>query len=110
MRLPIDTSGLTFLCAGAAEPVVDFETKQPKIDETGVPLFAVQLVALAEGGAEVISVKIVGEPKGVSSGQSVKVADLVATPWAMGDRSGVSYRARSLEPIGASSSSSSRSA
>ena len=27
MRLPIDTSAISFLCALAPEPVVDFETK-----------------------------------------------------------------------------------
>ena len=32
MKLPIDTTGMTFLCAMDPEPVRDFETKRPKAD------------------------------------------------------------------------------
>ena len=60
MKLPIDTSVMTFLAAGPPEPVVDFESKAAKLDEHGAPLFAVQLVVLADGGAEVIGVKVAG--------------------------------------------------
>jgi hypothetical protein len=49
-----------FRCHRAQEPVVDFETKRPRADENGEPLFAVQLVALAEGTAEIIAVKVAG--------------------------------------------------
>ena len=38
MRLPIDTSAISFLCALLPEPVVDFETRRPKADENGEPL------------------------------------------------------------------------
>lgn len=98
MRLPIDTSSLTFLCAVGPEPVVDFDTKRPKVED-GVPLFAVQLVALGDGGAEVVTVKVAGEPpKGVAQGATVRVDGLVASPWSMGDRSGVAFRAERIEP------------
>jgi hypothetical protein len=60
MRLPVDVSAISFLCAMAPEPVVDFETKRPRADENGEPLFAVQLVPLAEGSAEIIAVKVAG--------------------------------------------------
>ena len=100
MRLPIDTSSLTFLCAVGPEPVVDFDTKKPKADEAGVPLFAVQLVALGDGGAEVVTVKVAGEPpKGVAQGATVRVDGLVASPWSMGERSGVAFRAERIEPV-----------
>lgn len=39
-----------------------------------------------------------GESKGLSVGGAVKVSGLVATTWAMGDRSGVSFRAAKVEP------------
>ena len=39
MKLPIDTSAIAFLCAMAPEPVVDFETKRPRADENGEPLY-----------------------------------------------------------------------
>lgn len=98
MKLPIDTTGMTFLAAGTPEPVVDFETKAPRVDENGATLYSVQVVALNDGGAEVISVKLAGQPKGVSQGSAVKITGLVATPWSMGDRSGVAYRAEQIEP------------
>ncbi len=98
MKLPIDTTGMTFLAAGPPEPVLDFESKTPKLDENGAPLHSVQVVALNDGGAEVIAVKVAGQPKGVSQGAMVKIAGLVATPWTMGDRSGVAFRAEQVEP------------
>ena len=106
MKLPIDTTGMTFLAAGPAEQVLDFESKAPKADQNGEPLYSLQLVVLADGGAEVISVKVPGEPKRIAEGTSVKVAGLVATPWTMGDRNGVAYRAAQIEPAQASRSSS----
>jgi hypothetical protein len=99
MRLPIDTTNLGFICAGEPEAVVDYDTRRPKTDETGIPLYAVPLVAMADGTAEVISVKVAGEPKGVGQGNPVRLAGLVALPWAMGDRSGVAYRAARIEPV-----------
>ncbi len=106
MKLPIDTTGVTFLCALAPEPVMDFETKRQKGDLNGEPLFSVQLVLLADGGAEVISVKIVGSPAaGLISGMPVAVVGLVATPWSMGDRSGVSFKASSIQPLTAAAGS-----
>jgi hypothetical protein len=39
MKLPVDTSTIAFLCAVEAEPVVDFETKRPRADENGEPLY-----------------------------------------------------------------------
>jgi hypothetical protein len=79
--------------------VVDFETKRPRADENGEPLFAVQLVALAEGTAEIIAVKVAGTAPAVRQGQPVKVLGLVAQPWTMGDRAGVAFRAQRVEAI-----------
>ena len=95
MRLPIDTAGMTFMCATAPEAVLDYETKQPKTDENGELLYSLQVVALAEGGAEVVSVKVPGEPR-VEPGQPLELGGLVATPWTMGDRNGVAFRAASI--------------
>ena len=94
MRLPIDTSQLTFMCAAPARPVTDFETKQHKADSNGELLYNLQVVALDEWGAEVIQLKVAGDPK-VGQGAMLKLHGLVATPWSMGERSGVSFRRRS---------------
>lgn len=100
MRLPIDTSQLTFMCAAPARPVTDFDTKQHKADlVTGELLYRVQTVALDSEGAEVIQLTVAGDPK-VGQGAMLRLEGLVALPWSMGDRSGVSFRANRVEPIG----------
>ncbi len=43
MRLPIDTGTVKFAAAAPAEPVLDYETRAPKLDENGTPLYAVPL-------------------------------------------------------------------
>jgi hypothetical protein len=70
MKLPIDTNAITFLTAGPREATLDFDTRTPGVSKSGEPIFAVQVVALSEGGAEVISIKVAGEPKGVGQGDS----------------------------------------
>lgn len=102
LRLPINTTELRFVATTTPEPVVDFTTRAPKADENGEPLYTVQLVALVnEGGGELISVKTPGAPKGVTPGVFVTVTDLVATPWSMGERSGLSFKAGRIDPIAA---------
>jgi hypothetical protein len=100
MRLPIDTSGMTFMGAMPPEAVTDFETKAPKTDANGELLYAVQVVALTGEGAEVIKVTVPGEPN-VSQGAVLRLDGLVASPWSMGERSGVSFRAARIEPVNA---------
>lgn len=97
MRLPIDTTGLLFLLVRDAEPVRDYETKAPKADADGVPLFSVEVVAMGHGEADVIRVKVAGQPENLTVNGPVTVSGLVAQPWQMdGGRSGVSFRADSI--------------
>jgi hypothetical protein len=99
MKLPVDTSAIAFLCALEPEPLLDFETKRPRADENGEPLFVVQLIALTEGAAEILAVKVPGIPSAaIRQGHPVKVTGLVAQPWTMADRSGVAFRAAKVEP------------
>jgi hypothetical protein len=100
MKLPIDTAGINFIAAGPPEAVADFETKAAKVDESGQPIYGLQVVVLSEGGAEVISVKVAGEPKGVSQGTALKLIGLTAQPWVMGDRSGVAFRTTRVDTAG----------
>jgi hypothetical protein len=58
VKLPIDTSAIAFLCAMAPEPVVDFETKRPRADENGEPLYVIQLLAMGEDSADLIPVNV----------------------------------------------------
>ena len=98
MKLPVDTSAIAFLCALEPQPLLDFETKQPRANENGEPLYVVQLIALGDGEAEILAVKVPGLPSGLRQGHSVKVSGLVAQPWSMNDRSGVAFRAARIEP------------
>ena len=99
MRLPLDTSQITFQAVGSPEPAVDFATKQPKTDENGAPLFNVQVVAISNGEAEIMQVRVSGEPAKFGPSTSLRITGLFASPWTMGDRSGISYRAEKVEPL-----------
>jgi hypothetical protein len=46
VKLPIDTSAIAFLCAMPPEPVIDFQTRKPKADDNGKPLYVIQLLAM----------------------------------------------------------------
>lgn len=98
MKLPIDTSAITFSVALPPEPARDWDTKEQQADQDGQPLYAVKLVALGEGSAQILPVKFAGRPDGLVQGIPVKVVGLVATPWEMHDRFGVSFRAQSITP------------
>jgi hypothetical protein len=96
MKLKIDTGAVSWMCTKSAEPRIDFETGHPKIDKgTGMPLYAVQLMALDSDGAEVLAVTVAGEPK-VTVSQQVTVINLVALPWNQNGRSGIAYRADAI--------------
>ena len=99
MRLPIETSNLTFIVVAPPQPVLDFDSKQPRVDANGQPVFTFGVVALGSDGADIINVKVSDEPKGLVLGGQVRVSGLVATTWAMGDRNGVSFRAERVEVL-----------
>ena len=103
MRLPIDANHMSFICGGEPTPVVDFETKRPKLDDTGTPLYQLNVLAVSGTEAEVLTVKVPGEPKGLSVGAALRVTGLVAQPYKMTDREGkerqgLTYRATSIDP------------
>jgi hypothetical protein len=69
-----------------------------KADENGEPLYLVQLIAMTDGAAEILAVKVPGLPSGLRQGHPVKVTGLLAQPWTMNDRAGVAFRAARIEP------------
>jgi hypothetical protein len=97
MRLEIKTERMQFMATRAPEPKTDQEGRQKRDPRTQEPLWQTELVALDADGAEVIRVATAFQPE-VTPGQYVQVGELVASPWSMGDRSGVAYRAASLAP------------
>jgi len=91
MRLPVDT---TTVKLAAAEPVLDYETRTPKLDENGVALFNVPLSAAGTGIKDSITVKVAGESeapvRGRTQGQQIKF-DRALTISETADVLGVSY-------------------
>ena len=98
MRLPVDTAAMTLVAMAAPEPVVDYATGKPKTDQGGEPLYLVQVAAMFADQGEVLAVKVTGEPSGITPGTPVEVVGLVASPWELGDRSGIAYRAAAIRP------------
>ena len=99
MRLPIDTTAVKFAAAGPAEPVLDFETRQAKTDENGVPLFSIPVFAAGSGIKDSITIKVAGEVKGLTEFTLVKIHNLVASTWEVGTNHGVSFRADRVEVV-----------
>ena len=58
--------------------------------------------AAGTGIKDSITVKVAGEPKGLSEFTMVKVTNLIATTWEVGANHGVSFRADRIEVIKAS--------
>ena len=77
MKLPIDTSVLTFMCSLPPKPVINGQTKLPKADADGQPLHSVELASFGPEGAQVLVVKFGGSPPaGVIPGASVSATKL----------------------------------
>lgn len=110
MRLLVDTSHVSFTVGREATPKTDQNGVQRTDRNTKEPLFAVQLVAVDEGGAEVINVTVPGSnPPQVAKGQPVSPMQLQAIPWAQNGRNGVAFRATSINPTATASGKSSSS-
>jgi len=73
---------------------------RPRPDKaTGELLWQLDVVVLGgEDGAEVCNVRVVGEPKGISTGQPLKIEGLAGMSWEMEGRHGISFRARVIAP------------
>ncbi len=101
MRFPIDVRSLSFIAGSDPAGVMDMEGRQRSDKATGELLWGLDLVALGgKDGAEVWHVRMAGEPKGISTGQPVKVQGLTAMTWEIDGRHGISFRVDGLEPAG----------
>ncbi|MFI9078696.1 hypothetical protein ACIGW8_19835 [Streptomyces sioyaensis] len=102
-QMPIDVGRLgTCLCVVPPEPRVNPETGEVRKDREGNTMYVVGVVVRQRDRrrADVIEISVPGEPRGVSEGMPVQVADLTATAWSIGDRSGISFRASGITPAG----------
>lgn len=100
MKIKADVENVTFICAEVPVAVIDPATGVQRADRNGEPVFSVRLALLTEGASEMLAVKISGQPKGLSMGDRVKVSGLIGSTWEIEGRSGVSFRAEKIEPVG----------
>ena len=101
MRFPIDVRELTFIAGSDPAGVTDMEGRQRSDKATGELLWGLDLVALGgKDGAEVWPVRMAGEPKGISTGQPLRVEGLMASTWEIDGRHGISFRVERLEAAG----------
>jgi hypothetical protein len=98
--IPMDDSRMApMLCVGAPTPkLVSNETGEIKRDKDGTPVFSVPVVVKDGYRVSVIEIAVPGEPAGITEGVRIKALGLVALPWSMGERSGISFRADALIP------------
>ncbi len=100
MNLTVDLKNTVTLCGGTPEPVSEFGSGEPKLDKaTGKPIYVVAVVWITETDTEVIKVRTPGAPQGLTMGAPVVLTNLVASPWTMAERSGVSFRADSVSAV-----------
>jgi len=100
MKLPIDTSVLTFMCSLPPKPVVNGQTKLPKTDADGQPLHSAELASFGPEDAQVLVVKFAcPAPVGVPPGATVKVSNLMVSDWDIDGRHGLSFRAGKVEAV-----------
>jgi hypothetical protein len=100
MNLPIDTQRVRFLVSRPPKPVTDWDSGQQAVNPQGLGYFHVELVVMADGsGAEVIRVRVPGEPQGLIQHSLVKVTRLRAKPWVNKEQgsAGVAYLADRIE-------------
>ena len=98
MKLPIDTSAMQFIAVMPPIMSTEYGTDTPKLDKNGQVMWTLQVAAMAEGSADILKVKHPGEPK-VEIGAPLRLHGLVASPYEMKDRSGVSFLVDRIEPV-----------
>jgi hypothetical protein len=100
MRFPIGDAQMQYVCGTAPQPVKDFQSGGQKASEDGEPLFSVGVLAMANGEAEMVSVKVAGQiPVGVVPGAALKVVGLVVMHWSIDGKSGMAFRRSRVEPL-----------
>ena len=97
--IPVDTSRITTLVGGAIEPALTPSGTQRQ-SRDGKPLFNVPVVALIEGdNPDTFTVRVPGPVVQIPQLTPVRLIGLVARPWQMEGRSGVSFSASAIQPV-----------
>lgn len=108
--IPVDVNGYEHLMFFKAEQAIDYESKDPAVDDNGDPVYILSFAVSAQGRwrleNEVIDVKV-SYPKSRNPmsdlyGKQVKFEGLVATPSLGGQTNKylrVNYQADSVAPV-----------
>lgn len=97
--IPVDTRSITTLVGGAIQPAVGPDGAQRR-DKSGRPLFQVPVVVVSESAsADTFTVRLPGPVVQVQPLTPVTFVGLVARPWTMEGRSGVSFSAEAMQPV-----------
>jgi hypothetical protein len=95
--IPIDTSRLTIVIGGDVKPATN-QDGTPRTTREGKPLVNVPVIVMADGGTETMTVRLPGPVPSLPVLTKVAFVGLVAKPWALDGRSGVSFQADGIQP------------
>lgn len=107
MKLRLDTSKFKFMVgADESQAKTDQSGNQRHDRATNAPLWVTDVIAMdqvpnAQGKKETHTIKVTtaGEKPKVSPMEAVSLVELEAMHWSMDKNSGVSYRAKAIEPL-----------
>ena len=103
--IPVDCAVLTTLVGGEIQPATTPDGSQRR-NAAGQPLFSVPVVAVVQGGEPSTFVaRVPGPVPQIPALTPIRLIGLVARPWSMDGRSGVSFSAESVQPASASARS-----
>jgi hypothetical protein len=103
MRHLVDIRKVAFTATMNPTEKLDQNGKQ-KINRDGALMWATQVMALDDTGAEVLTITVAGVKPNVTVGQMVIPVELEAIPWSNNGKHGIAYRAVELRPATASAS------
>lgn len=102
MKLYLDMAGKRMIITKRPEPKnINYSNIGQRIDkETELPMWVTQAVVLDEDGGTIVHITTVGEePPDVEVDDEVNAPRLEALPWSNNGRSGVAYRATTIDVV-----------
>ncbi|MFI5959316.1 hypothetical protein [Cryptosporangium sp. NPDC051539] len=99
-EISVNLTGAIVLSAGVAQPRTDRKSGEQLIDrETGAPLYRVQMLVIQAAGAQLADVTV-PNAAGLPVAAPLRVEGMRINQYEFDGRSGISWRADSVEAIG----------
>jgi hypothetical protein len=99
MDVPINTASLQALVTEPPRPRLDYQTKTPKTDPNGVPLWQVRVVLVDGKDSAPVRISVPGEPQ-VSVMQPVRLVGLAVRVLEIRGETSTSWMVERLEVLG----------